>query len=118
LIIVVDCFSSSWVYYTFQIPLDGSLFSGNIQSNEAESMVQQIEDVFYKGSQPLSQALFASQHLTNRVVKLDRGVNHFYRAEGLNPNDENSALLHYIQVHVSNFCCEYLSVEPRSQFNF
>lgn len=66
-------------------------------------MVEHIEDVFYKGSQPLSKALHPSQHLTNRVVKLDKSVNHFYTAEGLNTSDENSALLHYIQVYASNF---------------
>lgn len=80
-----------------------TVFSGNIQPKEAESIVEHVEKVFYKGSQPLSQALFASQHYTNRVVKLDRGVYHFYSAEGLNPSDENSSLLHYIQVHASNF---------------
>ncbi|KAI5682884.1 hypothetical protein M9H77_04112 [Catharanthus roseus] len=77
--------------------------AGNIQPKEAESIVEHVEKVFYKGSQPLSQALFASQHYTNRVVKLDRGVYHFYSAEGLNPSDENSSLLHYIQVHQDDF---------------
>lgn len=61
-------------------------------------MIQHIEDVFFKGSKPVSQPLFASQYMTNRVVKLERGINYFYSAEGLNPSDENSALVHYIQV--------------------
>lgn len=77
-------------------------FSGNIERKEAESMVQHVEDIFYKGPQPLSQALFASQHLSTRVVKLERGVNYLYIAEGLNPSDENSALLHYIQVRLKS----------------
>ncbi|XP_027100971.2 insulin-degrading enzyme-like 1, peroxisomal [Coffea arabica] len=72
----------------------------NIEPKEPESIIQHIEDVFYKGLQPLSLALFASQHLSTRVVKLVRGLNYSYNAEGLNPSDENSALLHYIQVHV------------------
>ncbi|KAI3471679.1 hypothetical protein Pfo_028329 [Paulownia fortunei] len=77
--------------------------AGNLEPNEAESMIQHIEDVFFKGSNPLSQALFASQSMTNRIVKLERGINCIYSAEGLNPSDENSALVHYIQVHQDDF---------------
>ncbi|KAG8371949.1 hypothetical protein BUALT_Bualt12G0015900 [Buddleja alternifolia] len=77
--------------------------AGNLEPNEAESMIQQIEDVFFKGSPPLSQALFASQYMTNRIVKLERGKNYFFSADGLNPSDENSALVHYIQVHQDDF---------------
>lgn len=72
--------------------------SGNVEANEAESMIEHVENVFFKGSHPISQALFPSQHLTNRVIKLETGINYFYSAEGLNPSDENSALIHYIQV--------------------
>lgn len=71
---------------------------GNFEPNEAESIIQHIEDVFFKGSNPVSQALFASQYMTNRIVKLETGINYFYSALGLNPSDENSALVHYIQV--------------------
>ncbi|KAI9161372.1 hypothetical protein LWI28_016770 [Acer negundo] len=77
--------------------------AGNIECNEAGSMIQHIEDVFFKGSNPICQPLFPSQHLTNRVVKLDRGMNYVYSKEGLNPSDENSALVHYIQVHRDDF---------------
>ncbi|KAF5474140.1 hypothetical protein F2P56_006066 [Juglans regia] len=77
--------------------------AGNIESSEAESMVQHVEDVFFSGSNPICQPLFSSQHVTNRVVKLERGMSYFYSAEGLNPNDENSALVHYIQVHRDDF---------------
>lgn len=77
--------------------------AGNIEPNEAESIIQHVETVLYKGPDPKSKALFPSQHLTNRVVKLDRGRNYFYTAEGLNPSDENSALVHYIQVHRDDF---------------
>lgn len=75
-----------------------SLFTGNIEPTEAESMIKLVEDIFYNGPKPLSQALFASQHLTNRVVRLDKGKHYIYTREGLNPSDENSALHHYIQV--------------------
>ena len=61
-------------------------------------MIQYIEDVFFKGSNPICQPLFPSQHLTNRVVKLEKGKNYVYSTQGLNPSDENSCLVHYIQV--------------------
>ncbi|KAM7524511.1 hypothetical protein LguiA_014413 [Lonicera macranthoides] len=77
--------------------------AGNIEPSEAESMIKHVEDVFFNGPQPISQALFPSQHLTNRVVKLERGINYFYAKEGLNPSDENSSLVHYIQVHQDDF---------------
>ncbi|XXG56482.1 hypothetical protein AAC387_Pa03g3877 [Persea americana] len=73
--------------------------AGNMQPDEAESMIQHIEDVFFEGPQPKSKPLFPSQHLRKRIVKLPRGINHFYHTEGLNQNNENSALVHYIQVH-------------------
>ncbi|GLT29358.1 hypothetical protein SLA2020_042300 [Shorea laevis] len=73
--------------------------AGNIERAEAESMIEHVEDIFFKSSNPICQPLFPSQHLTNRVVKLERGMNYFYSKEGLNPSDENSALLYYIQVH-------------------
>nr|XP_023922897.1 insulin-degrading enzyme-like 1, peroxisomal [Quercus suber] len=77
--------------------------AGNIETSEAESMIQRIEDIFFSGPSPICQALFPSQHVTNRIVKLERGMSYFYPAEGLNPNDENSALVHYIQVHRDDF---------------
>ncbi|KAL5743842.1 hypothetical protein ACOSQ2_026958 [Xanthoceras sorbifolium] len=77
--------------------------AGNIECNEAGLMIQHIEDVFFKGSNPICQPLFPSQHLTNRVVKLDRGMDFVYSKEGLNPSDENSALIRYIQVHRDDF---------------
>ncbi|KAL3533780.1 hypothetical protein ACH5RR_007301 [Cinchona calisaya] len=73
--------------------------AGNIEPTEAESMIKNTEDIFFSGTPPISNALFASQHLTHRVIKLKKGINYIYAAEGLNPSDENSALVHYIQVH-------------------
>ncbi|XP_026425305.1 insulin-degrading enzyme-like 1, peroxisomal [Papaver somniferum] len=73
--------------------------AGNIEPKEAEEMVIHIEDIFFKGLQPIARPLFPSEHLTNRIVKLESGISHFYPAEVLNPSDENSALVHYIQVH-------------------
>ncbi|XP_024017952.1 insulin-degrading enzyme-like 1, peroxisomal [Morus notabilis] len=73
--------------------------AGNIEHSEAESMILHIENVLFEDSKPICQPLFPSQHLTNRIVKLEKGINYFYPAEGHNPSDENSALVHYIQVH-------------------
>ncbi|TKY62616.1 Zinc-metallopeptidase [Spatholobus suberectus] len=77
--------------------------AGNIESHEAESLVKHIEDVLFNCSKPLCKPLFSSQHLTNRVVKLESGMNFFYPSECLNPEDENSALVHYIQVGRDDF---------------
>ncbi|KAL8489850.1 hypothetical protein ACS0TY_025654 [Phlomoides rotata] len=79
------------------------LAAGNLLPTEAETIIQHIEDVFFKGSDPRSQPLFASQYMTNRIVKLEKGIHYFYSTEGLNPSDENSALVHYIQVHQDDF---------------
>ncbi|PON38848.1 Coenzyme PQQ biosynthesis protein [Parasponia andersonii] len=77
--------------------------AGNIERGEAEAMILHIEDVLFKDSNPICQPLFPSQHLTNRVIKLEKGLSYFYPVEGLNPSDENSALVHYIQVHRDDF---------------
>ncbi|KAM7272144.1 hypothetical protein ACFE04_031358 [Oxalis oulophora] len=77
--------------------------AGNIERNEAESMIQHVEDVFFTQSNAICQPLFPSQHLTNRVVKLGKGKSYVYAKEGLNPSDENSAIVHYIQVHQDDF---------------
>lgn len=96
---------NSFRYYSYPPPPPNPLFPGNIETSEAESMIQCIEDVFFSGPEPICQALFPSQHVTNRIVKLERGMSYFYPAEGLNPNDENSALVHYIQVHAYKRWC-------------
>ncbi|XP_057999839.1 insulin-degrading enzyme-like 1, peroxisomal isoform X2 [Hevea brasiliensis] len=77
--------------------------AGNIECSEAESIIQYVEDVFFKGPNPICQPLFPSQHLTNRVIKLERGMSYVYPIKGLNPSNENSALVHYIQVHQDEF---------------
>ncbi|CAN7095287.1 insulin-degrading enzyme-like 2 isoform X1 [Brassica rapa] len=77
--------------------------AGNVEKNEAESMVKYIEDVLFSGPKPISRPLFPSQFLTSRVVELGKGMRYFYHQEGSNPSDENSALVHYIQVHQDEF---------------
>ncbi|KAL3755294.1 hypothetical protein ACJRO7_002358, partial [Eucalyptus globulus] len=73
--------------------------AGNIEREEAESIVQHIEDVLFKGSHPICKPVKPSQLMKSRLIILDEGVNYVYSTGGLNPNDENSALLHYIQIH-------------------
>ncbi|KAG5555691.1 hypothetical protein RHGRI_006365 [Rhododendron griersonianum] len=77
--------------------------AGNIGPTEAESVIQKIEDIIFNGPHSKSKYLLPSQHLTNRVAKLPGSTNIFYPVEGLNPSNENSALIHYIQVHQDDF---------------
>ena len=76
------------------------LLTGNIGRDEAVSIIQYIEDVFFTGSQPISEAVFSSELSTNRVTNLQQGISYFYPVKGLNSSDEISALVHYIQVHI------------------
>ncbi|KAL0867024.1 hypothetical protein Bca101_046142 [Brassica carinata] len=77
--------------------------AGNVEKNEAESMVKYIEDVLFNDPKPISRPIFPSQTMTSRVVELGTGIKHFYHQEGSNPSDENSALVHYIQVHQDEY---------------
>ncbi|KAG6487993.1 hypothetical protein ZIOFF_056751 [Zingiber officinale] len=72
--------------------------AGNIEPREADSIVQHIEDVLFKSTHPKCKPLFPSQHLVNRIIKLEEGLRYYYPAEVLNIKDENSALIHYTQV--------------------
>ncbi|VVB06044.1 unnamed protein product [Arabis nemorensis] len=77
--------------------------AGNVQKNEAESMVKHTEDVLFNDPKPICRPLFPSQFLTSRVTELGTGLKYFYHQEGSNPSDENSALVHYIQIHQDDF---------------
>ncbi|CAA6659152.1 unnamed protein product [Spirodela intermedia] len=72
---------------------------GNFEPSEAESVVKHIETMLFGGHTPISKPIFPSEHLTNRIIKLEKGVSLCYPVEVLNKSDENSALIHYIQVH-------------------
>ncbi|CAF2059199.1 unnamed protein product [Brassica oleracea var. botrytis] len=52
---------------------------------------------------PFADRFLLPSQLTNRVVKLQDGKKYIYRQEGSNPSNENSALVHYIQVHQDEF---------------
>ncbi|KAM0821810.1 hypothetical protein ACQ4PT_071928 [Festuca glaucescens] len=75
-------------------------FAGNIEPSEAKSVVQRIEGTLFNSSISVCKSLAPSQHLTKRVVKLERGLKYYYPAMCLNHQDEkNSSLLQYIQIH-------------------
>jgi insulysin len=67
-------------------------------SEEAEFLVQHIEESLFKGPGAPGKPLFPSQHVEERIVRLDSGTTHYYPVEGLSEKNENSALLHYIQL--------------------
>ncbi|CAH2063828.1 unnamed protein product [Thlaspi arvense] len=77
--------------------------AGNVDKSEAKSMVKHIEDVLFNDPKPICRPVFPSQLPTNRIAELGRGMRYFYHQEGSNPSDENSALVHYIQVHQDEF---------------
>eukprot|EP00252_Welwitschia_mirabilis_P027613 TRINITY_DN9512_c0_g2_i7.p1 TRINITY_DN9512_c0_g2~~TRINITY_DN9512_c0_g2_i7.p1 ORF type:complete len:1006 (+),score=221.01 TRINITY_DN9512_c0_g2_i7:195-3212(+) len=72
--------------------------AGNVTPNEAKLLIQHIEDSFFNGGQALSKPLFPSQYVEARIVRIDSGSSYYYPIQGLNAKDENSALLHYIQL--------------------
>ncbi|VVB05993.1 unnamed protein product [Arabis nemorensis] len=68
--------------------------TGNVEKNEAESMVNHIEDVLFNDPKPICRPLLPSQFLTSRATQLGIGMKYFYHQQGSNPSDENSALIH------------------------
>uniref|UniRef100_A0A0E0LME8 Uncharacterized protein n=1 Tax=Oryza punctata TaxID=4537 RepID=A0A0E0LME8_ORYPU len=76
-----------------------SYFAGNMEPGEVKGIIQHVEDILFNAPVSLCKALPSSQHLTKRIVKLERGLRYYYPALCLNHQDENSSLLHYIQIH-------------------
>ncbi|XP_062187589.1 insulin-degrading enzyme-like 1, peroxisomal isoform X2 [Phragmites australis] len=77
-------------------------FAGNIEPSEAKSVVQHVEDILFNVPISVCKPLSPSQHLAKRIVKLEKGLRYYYPAMCLNHQEENSALLHYIQTHQDN----------------
>ncbi|KAL3678034.1 hypothetical protein R1sor_020990 [Riccia sorocarpa] len=71
---------------------------GNIRSEDAESLVHDVETALTAGPIVKSKAPFSSQLMEQRIVRLEDGVSFNYATDGLNPQDENSALQLYLQV--------------------
>ncbi|BAF21958.1 insulin-degrading enzyme-like 1, peroxisomal [Oryza sativa Japonica Group] len=76
-----------------------SYFAGNMEPGAVKGVMQHVEDILFNAPVSLCKALPSSQHLTKRIVKLERGLRYYYPALCLNHQDENSCLLHYIQIH-------------------
>ncbi|XP_078430022.1 insulinase (Peptidase family M16) family protein isoform X2 [Wolffia australiana] len=73
--------------------------TGNFEPKEAESIIEHAEEMLFRGRNPIGKPILPSEHLTNRITKLEKGSSFFYPVEVLNQSDENSSLVHYIQVH-------------------
>ncbi len=81
-----------------------------MEPGAVKGVMQHVEDILFNAPVSLCKALPSSQHLTKRIVKLERGLRYYYPALCLNHQDENSCLLHYIQVCLTSwvlFLCIY-----------
>lgn len=78
----------------------GIFFSGNLTSNEAKGLVEQIEKTLSEGPLVKARPPFQSQHTEQRIVKLGRGADWYYPIAGTNSQDDNSALQTYFQVFI------------------
>ncbi|KAJ3687007.1 hypothetical protein LUZ61_016171 [Rhynchospora tenuis] len=76
--------------------------AGNIEAKEAEKIITDIEEILFKTPNSVFKPLFPSQYLPVRVVMLESSLKCLYRMKGMNLKDENSAIVHYIQIHQDN----------------
>ncbi|GBG72511.1 hypothetical protein CBR_g12082 [Chara braunii] len=72
--------------------------TGNLSVSEAESLVERVEKLMATKPKLKLRALFPSQHLERRIIKLDAGSAFSYSMPCSNPSNENSALQFYLQV--------------------
>ncbi|CAM0883350.1 unnamed protein product [Alopecurus aequalis] len=72
---------------------------GNTEPGEAESIAQEIEDIIFNTPNSLFKSMSPSQYLIKRVIMLENELKCYYQIEGLNPKNENSSIVQYIQVH-------------------
>uniref|UniRef100_A0A0D9V6G7 Peptidase M16 N-terminal domain-containing protein n=1 Tax=Leersia perrieri TaxID=77586 RepID=A0A0D9V6G7_9ORYZ len=75
---------------------------GNIEPTEATSIVQEIEDTIFNTPNSVFKSMSPSQYLIRRVVMLENELKCYYQIEGLNPKNENSSVVQYIQVHLDD----------------
>ncbi|KAM0865129.1 hypothetical protein ACQ4PT_043474 [Festuca glaucescens] len=95
---------------------------GNIEPGEAESIVQEIEDTIFNTPGSLFKPMCPSQYLIKRVIMLENELKCYLQIEGLNPKNENSSIVQYIQVHqddaISNIKLELFSqIASQPAFN-
>lgn len=76
------------------------IFAGNLTSNEAEGLVEQIENTLSEGPLVKARPPFPSQHTEQRIVKLGPGADWYFPIAGTNSQDDNSALQTYFQVFI------------------
>ncbi|XP_006644800.2 insulin-degrading enzyme-like 1, peroxisomal [Oryza brachyantha] len=75
---------------------------GNIEPNEATSIVQEIEDTIFNTPNSVFKSMHPSQYLIKRVIMLENELKCYYQIEGLNQKNENSSVVQYIQVHLDD----------------
>uniref|UniRef100_A0A0D9YFS6 Peptidase M16 N-terminal domain-containing protein n=1 Tax=Oryza glumipatula TaxID=40148 RepID=A0A0D9YFS6_9ORYZ len=75
---------------------------GNIEPNEATSIVQEIEDTIFNTPKSVFKSMSPSQYLIRRVITLENELKCYYQIEGLNQKNENSSVVQYIQVHLDD----------------
>ncbi|KAJ3696077.1 hypothetical protein LUZ60_001454 [Juncus effusus] len=90
---------SSFAPYLISRTFLECFIAGNLEEKEAESIVTDVEEILFKKANSIFKPLFPSQYLSKRIAMLEPGLKCLYRAEGLNPKDENSAIIQYIQIH-------------------
>jgi insulysin len=73
---------------------------GNIEPNEATSIVQEIEDTIFNTPNSVFKSMSPSQYLIKRVIMLENELKCYHQIEGLNQKNENSSVVQYIQVNV------------------
>ncbi|KAG6555184.1 hypothetical protein Mapa_003223 [Marchantia paleacea] len=72
--------------------------AGNLTSKEAEVLIEHVETTLKSGPTVNAKPPFSSQLMEQRIVRLEDGADFIYASQGLNPQDENSALQLYLQV--------------------
>lgn len=72
--------------------------AGNMTRNEAEGVMDLVENSLLNGPRVKAQPVLPSQLNGQRTVRLEPGCDWYYSSVGLNEDDMNSAMLIYLQV--------------------
>ncbi|KAG0591845.1 hypothetical protein KC19_1G206700 [Ceratodon purpureus] len=75
-----------------------SYMAGQITRNEAEAVMDLVEDALLNGPRLKTEPVLPSQQKERRAVRLESGCDWYYCSAGLNEKDMNSAVLVYLQV--------------------
>uniref|UniRef100_I1PRI8 Peptidase M16 C-terminal domain-containing protein n=1 Tax=Oryza glaberrima TaxID=4538 RepID=I1PRI8_ORYGL len=75
---------------------------GNIEPNDATSIVQEIEDTIFNTPKSVFKSMSPSQYLIRRVITLENELKCYHQIEGLNQKNENSSVVQHIQVHLDD----------------